>query len=466
MEIQLNNKIYIQADEIVRLHPEVFKEGKKKARQIIQFKRIPQDEFIFGSFVKAGWRVSNEKNNKAKLLITKKWLDEYINSSPTQESNEKLQSVILSEIKDAPPILELIDSEKFKDHNGKILDIEVRGKRDMDRCFFRVKDVAVCFNDIRCQDHILDGKSGYSIKDHYLYMYRPRDSGTTENIISTQKNKELFLTYDGMLRYLFVSRSSQARDFQKWASKILFAMQMGTREQKESVGAELFGVSPEIVSKFFGTCCVRDTPMAYLLKLSEPFEYIKIPYDNHNDWLIVKPGQHGKQDTKYGFIGRMKGHKQEFKEFKDTMEYMHFVFVDPMYVSDVETKIKEFFSEFKLDYGSKSELFLIHKSRLEDVKKFFRQLSVEYSGNHADIQREWDKYRNDVKTIIHNLEMENRHLKEMMEQKDAHYKMFMETMNFKTQAIIDNLQERVGEQAKTLRTHEETIKLFITRLIS
>jgi hypothetical protein len=90
---------------------------------------------------------------------------------------------------------------------------------------------------------------------------------------------------------------------------------------------------------------------------------------------------------KTGVIGHLKGHQEEFKEFKDTMKYMHFVFVDPMYVSEVETRIKKYFFEFKLDYGNKSEVHLIHKSKLEDVKKFFRQSSIEYSGNHADIQR-------------------------------------------------------------------------------
>jgi hypothetical protein len=59
-----------------------------------------------------------------------------------------------------------------------------------------------------------------------------------------------------------------------------------------------------------------------------------------------------------GKSGRLKGHRQEFKEFKDSMEYMHFVFVDPMHVSDVETRIKEYFSEFKLDYGKNQKYTL------------------------------------------------------------------------------------------------------------
>jgi len=222
-------------------------------------------------------------------------------------------------------------------------------------------------------------------------------------------------------------------------------MQMGTIEQKQSVGAELFGVSPEIVSKFFGTCCVRDIPMVYLLKLTEPLESMTIPYGDHKEWLVVKVGQHGKEKTKTGVVGRLKGHcsKIEFKEFKDSMEYIHFVFVDPMYVSEVERRMKEYFSEFRLDYKNKSEVFLVHKSKLEEVKKFFQRLSFEYSGNHADIQRSWDQYRNDTKALMHEKDMENRHLKEK----------------------INDLQERVAEQAETIRTHRSTIKAFITRLI-
>ena len=381
MEIQLNNKIYIQAEEIVRMYPDAFKEGKKKARQILAFKSIPQDEHIFGSNVKAGWRVSTEKNCKAKLLITKSWVEQYIQScAPKQEPTPTIveSEAIVSDIKDAPPILDLTELEKFKDHNGAILEIEVRGERDEDRCFFRVKDVATSFDDIHLYKNIdrTDIKdTAYRIGEDFVYFYRLSNRETVG-----QKKKELFFTYHGILRYLFVSRNPNAKVFRKWASKILFTMQMGTMEQKQSVGSELFGVSPDIVSKFFGTCCVRDVPMAYLLKLTEPIESMTIPYGDHKDWLVVKPGQHGKEERKTGVVGRLKGHRQEFKEFKDSMEYMHFVFVDPMYVSEVETKIKEYFSTFKLDYKNTSEVYLVHKSKLEDVKKFFRQLSKRKHG--------------------------------------------------------------------------------------
>ena len=78
-------------------------------------------------------------------------------------------------------MVDLMESEKFRNHQRKILETEVRRERDEDGCFFRLKDVARCFNDIRRQDHFLHRKSGYNEHGHYLYFYRSGVSGTVEN---------------------------------------------------------------------------------------------------------------------------------------------------------------------------------------------------------------------------------------------------------------------------------------------
>jgi len=455
MEVRLNNKVYLQADEIVRLHPKAFKEGKKKPRQILQFKRIPQDQYIFGSCVKAGWRVSNETNNKAKLLITKEWLDQYLASLHTLLPPPSDEITDRNVLEIAPSILNLKDNEKFKDANGQTLEIEVRGERNEDGCFFRIKDVATCFHDIRIQDVILSTNSGFDEKTDYIYFYRPIIVGTIE-----EKKKELFFTYQGMLRYMFVSRNQNTCAFRKWATRVLFAVQMGTIEQKESVAAELLGVSVETVSKFL-TACVRDIPMVYMLHLGNVPESIEMGGDRHN-FLLFKIGQHGREETKYGFQGRSKGHQKEFQEFRHQMSYLHFVFLDPMYVSEAESRIKEFFSEFKTNYQNKSEVYLIPKSKLGEIKKFFEHLSVLFSGNHTDIQRSWDQFRNDTRTRIHELEVELRHLREIMKKEESGH----EDTRSQMQIIIDNLQQRVTEQAETIKNHATTIQAFIQRFLS
>lgn len=352
-------------EEVVRRYPDLFKEGKKKPRQILQFKRIPRDDYVFGSCVKSVWKVSNETNNHAKLLITKEWLDQFVASHSTKDAapettsppqNRSDPAPTSTMVKDAPPVLELTDAEKFKDEKGNVLEIEVRGMRDEDGCFFRVKDVARCFNDVSIYENIPRTHTSYRLIDDYVYFYRPYNIRSTDDL-ENQSIKELFFTYNGILRYLFVSENPNARAFRKWASRVLFAMQMGTAEQRESVASELLGVSVETVGKFM-SACVREIPMVYMLHLGNVPDSVHVEGDR-NDFLLFKIGQHAKNETECGFKGRCKGHQQEFREFRDEMSYLHFVFLDPMYVSEAERAIKDYFQEFRCGYKDKNEVYLI-----------------------------------------------------------------------------------------------------------
>ena len=64
-----------------------------------------------------------------------------------------------------------------------------------------------------------------------------------EKKTSKQKvTKELFLTYEGLLRVLFVSRSGVAHKFTSWATEKLFTIQMGTQKQKRTLASNILGV--------------------------------------------------------------------------------------------------------------------------------------------------------------------------------------------------------------------------------
>ena len=122
-----------------------------------------------------------------KLFLSKNWIDKYL------EDN--------TDVKEAPEIINLKDNEKFKDNDGTILEIETRGCREYDNCFFKVSDVAKGFGIIRLQDVIVDKKKGYNENIHYVYFsctYNAND----KIIVS----KKLFLTYAGFSRVIEVSR--------------------------------------------------------------------------------------------------------------------------------------------------------------------------------------------------------------------------------------------------------------------
>jgi hypothetical protein len=69
--------------------------------------------------------------------------------------------------------------------------------------------------------------TSYRVGEDFVYFYRLPNGGTTE-----EKEKELFFTYLGMLRYLLISRNPNAKVFRKWVSKILLPCRWGRWNRK------------------------------------------------------------------------------------------------------------------------------------------------------------------------------------------------------------------------------------------
>lgn len=112
------------------------------------------------------------------------------------------------------------------------------------------------------------------------------------------------------------------------------------------------GVPPETVQRFL-SACVKDLPLVYMIHL--------------------------------GFL-------------PDDDVFLHFFFLDPMYVSEAEREMEKFLQPYKVDYKSKAELYLIPKTKMKSLKPFFQDLSLRFSGNATDIQREFDKFKAETKT--------------------------------------------------------------------
>lgn len=88
------------------------------------------------------------------------------------------------------------------------------------------------------------------------------------NDVSCTIKKCLFLTYEGLLRVLFVSRNKNATLFRKWATNKLFTIQMGTREQKVKLGAEILNTSPRTLKAIFDKHAAN-FPSIYLMSLGK-----------------------------------------------------------------------------------------------------------------------------------------------------------------------------------------------------
>mgnify|MGYP000008429430 CR=1 FL=1 len=105
----------------------------------------------------------------------------------------------LYKIQPAPPIMELTTDEQFCDGEWTY-PIEVRGKRNIDECYFSAKDVGDLFELVDLQKQLTHTNSSYIEGVDYMKFLVPSNTGK-KNII------RYYLTYNGVicnLSYLFV----------------------------------------------------------------------------------------------------------------------------------------------------------------------------------------------------------------------------------------------------------------------
>jgi hypothetical protein len=152
--ITIENKKYIIGDIVLTEAP-IYSKGSRSARDLIKKKGIENDKFIYARKVGDKLVVSDGKSAKMdKVFFTK----EFIISVPelNKENNEKITDD--SGVMKVPNIIYLKDEEKFKDDNGKVVEIETRGER--------VKDliIEVLKKDLRIKELELMLKNNISYK--------------------------------------------------------------------------------------------------------------------------------------------------------------------------------------------------------------------------------------------------------------------------------------------------------------
>ena len=158
-------------------------------------------------YKKNGWNVyqdNGEKiSNNAKLLLKQEWTEKNI----PKMSKEEIKY-------DIEPLYELLilkDSEKFQDKYNNVFEIETRGLRDPEHCYFRAKDIEKAFNIKNLTTTITNTQNQYEINKHYkTFILHAR----TIDSSSSNKNKQvLYLTYLGLSKVLFCSRTGTADRF-------------------------------------------------------------------------------------------------------------------------------------------------------------------------------------------------------------------------------------------------------------
>ena len=396
--ININNNLYYLCADLFRYHKTIF--SGYKGRDVIKKQKLKQTDYIYAFQSKTGWKLSTEDCKQAKILINLNWYTQKFGSnniSITENINDNLYNnssssidVIINVYPTLPDILNIEENEKFRDSDGNTIDITIRGERNYKNCYFRVKDISKGFNMQRLQDTILDIRNTYELNKHYkiFVIICPVNNGTDDN------EKEVYLTYKGVLKVLFSSRSGNAEYFQDWAVDTLFTVQLGTEESKYELVKSMFGgASVHAVKEAFKTSSGK-TPCVYLIVIGNANKLLNT--DKYSaDTLLYKFGQTDDLPRRAG------EHERTFKKlFKiDHIELMLFSVIDPKYIVDAENSLKDFFKLNQVDFENTRELLALTKIDYDKATKHYKLIKNTYIGCYMEMQDKIDILERKLKDI-------------------------------------------------------------------
>lgn len=433
--VTINNILYVQIMDLCKLHPANTKLHKSPCYIIEKYNFIKNKDYFYFKYADNSWQVadgSNKKFHKSFLLCSsaKKYesLLEYFDE-PDQKQDNVINDNYFKEDSKKYPIIKLNDDEKFKGEDGTVCTIDTRGFRKHDQIYFRVSNISLCMGIPKLRDVISNKNTSYVENTDYIYIY------------TTKFHKAMFLTYHGLVRCLFVSRSKNATSFINWSIKTLFAAQFGTDKQKNKLISNIKGISYDIIHDLFSKNA-RSLPCIYLISLNTVGNLRKTMNidESHKDDSLA-----GKFGLTQDFNGRSDGHKSEFKDIADSLDLklVLYTYIDPIHLRQAEAELAQFVADIKFSYKNHQELVIIPKSDFKNIKNFFEKIGYKYSGHTTQFNQQINDLNNDISK-----------LNSFIDQKDD----MMKTLGVQHQLELNNKDLIIANKNMEIIKNEEIYK--------
>lgn len=401
--IVINNRYYYSYENIIAKYPD-FRNKYKCGSRFIEKYNLNSNHFVYAKKISNRLVISNTSGRKSDLLfIRKKYFDVLFEDIISR----------FDSIEDVPPEIYFDEDDAY----GEIFsNITIVCK--VNDYYFKADDVANYF-DVDCK---MDKKSTYTYDEDYVYFYEYDDDN--------YRHKTTYLTYTGILRVLFASHKKTTDKFISWASQTLFVSQMGTPDQKNILAANLLGVSANVVKEVFNKSS-HSIPCVYLFSIGQVKSLrkkLKLDDDFDDNDYVYKWGM------SIDLERRTKEHQKTFSVFKNsTLELVLFSFIDTQYISEAETSIKNFFEgmDMVIPHDKFSELAVIPKNKMKNVKNQYKLISQSYLGHVKNLITEIENLKKDHKMEI----MEYKHKIEISEQRNESLMKDLEIAHLKSKLV-------------------------------
>ncbi len=393
--ITIDGKSYLCATSLSEKFPSFFLGAKTRyIRRIVEKKNIPSDAHIYA--VKQGntWISSTSTYKRAKLFLEQQWVRKHI------QKEEKNGLVEGEKYQPCPPIIFLLETDRFRNDAGELFEVKMVGEKTEGGCFFRVADVSVAFQMPNLVSSILHASGGYARgKD-----FRTFDCSNhhREEIVHSMSNTiQLFLTYEGLLKVLYSSRSGSAQKFRQWCSSILFRSTFGTVDEKQQAAEDIL-VLPSKTLRNVLSKSATDIPVIYLFKV----------YPNNSQSFFYKFG------CSANFKRRAEELKRKFRDMNLYDELELFSYIDPKYIFQAETALKSSLTTVgtlvKVENCSDMEFVNFSADKSNFVRDQFRMISRQFAGQTAELQKDIEvmkeRHEYEVRLLKKELELQEKEI--------------------------------------------------------
>ena len=402
--VTIDAKQYYNSKDLCEYNPEFYYGCKTKPRTIIQKKKIPTTDYIYANLKSKEWNLSTEECKKAQLLIAKSWVDiHYFKETEVVESDTKTLSLV-----------HLEESEKFKDVNGTILEIETCGEKTRQGIYFNVQDVMVAFDIPNLDTALGNPNSSYERGIDFDTFF---NRGRVINDDPPPIKKNLYLTYHGMLRVLFVTRNQKVQHFQSWAEDKLFTIQMGKKEDKIKLGTNILNLDIKTYKSVFDTYADK-LPSIYLFSLGtvgalrDTFGIDTAVPDDHTVYKFGCTEDLGKRCVQLG---------DDYNKLTNVqLKLSVFHMVDTKYKFEAENEIRFLCKSFKKNLKTEgyNELIVLDHTEHVMVKKYYSKIGSDYAGATAELQKEVLALKDKIRELEHKNDIQREQMEKKMMEKD------------------------------------------------
>ena len=310
-----------------------------------------------------------------------------------------------SELQTLPQLVELSDAEMFRDTSGNVLAIEVRGEKTTDGLYFKALDIEKGFGISRMRNHIQDKTGSYTHGLHYGFFLLDRNPvnehiENTPSEENTSSDKQMYLTYFGVVKMIVSSRSPNAEKFQRWATNTLFVHQFGDQPQKDKMAANLANIMQSQIEAFRRSA----TPIScvYLKRIgtvAEVRKHVSVPIGGSDHDMVYKYGL--TEDLKR----RLRENRATYGKWsKVEVQVETYQYIDTSMLSKAEASIEGIFENggMRIKDHSHTELVVIPPESMKFIREKYGELMRLFGGNSRDL-------------IMKLKEMESEHKIAMME---------------------------------------------------